>query len=91
LVVYSEAARALTVTELGRKAAHAVRLDSNFRSTAFMLELNRATAQSQRVSSMPRLCVHIVGLFVTELCDAALGAVHALCTPPSLRCSVKYS
>lgn len=84
LLLYSEATRAIVLTDLGRKAAQAVRLDSDFRSATYMLELDRA--RHMRPSPAPRFCTQVVGLFVTELCDAALGAVHTVCASLSAPC-----
>lgn len=89
-VVYDEAAGAMVVTEMGRKAAQAVYMDSNHRSSVGMLDLAPPSVSSHgpRITperALSRLCIQIVGIFVKEICDAALCAIHGICELPPNR------
>jgi hypothetical protein len=85
-VFYDEAARSMAVTEMGRKAAQAVYMDSNHRSSVGMLNLvGPSSSRGYRPAperALPRLCVQIIDIFVKEICDAALCAIRGICESP---------
>jgi hypothetical protein len=77
----------LTVTEMGRKAAHAVqRARDSTVHRKFMLEsLNRATAQSCCQQHAPHLCPHRASFLHRVLSDFAPGGHScSMCAPPLL-------